>query len=70
MNLIDIDNIGKIREKYFNDLGIFTPEDLVNYIPYKYYDFSKTEPFNDDGKVRLIKCMAIENAKIVKTRNP
>lgn len=68
MELTDISGIGAVRKKYFEEMGISTPLDLLNYFPYKYYDFSKTEPYSDDGKVRLIKAQAIEPAKIVRTK--
>ena len=68
MELTSIKGIGESRKKSFEENGIFSCEDLINYFPYKYYDFSKTEPFADDGKVRLIKATAIESPKIVKTK--
>ncbi len=68
MDLTNIKGIGESRKKSFEENGIFSCEDLVSYFPYKYYDFSKTEPFADDGKVRLIKATAIDNPKIVKAR--
>ena len=68
MELTAIKGIGSARKKAFEDAGIFSCEDLVNYFPYKYYDFSKTEPFADDGNVRLIKALVIDNPKIVKAR--
>ena len=68
MELTNIKGIGESRKKSFEENGIFSCEDLINYFPYKYYDFTKTEPFADDGKVKLIKATAIENPKIVKAR--
>lgn len=68
MELTKLKGIGTNRAKSFEENGIFSCEDLVNYFPYKYYDFSKTEPFDNDGNVRLIKAMAVEPAKLVKTR--
>lgn len=68
MELTAIKGIGTARKKAFEDAGIFSCEDLINYFPYKYYDFSKTEPFADDGNVRLIKALVIDNPKIVKAR--
>ena len=68
MELTNIKGIGSARKKAFEDAGIFSCEDLINYFPYKYYDFSKTEPFTDDGNVRLIKALVIDNPKIVKAR--
>lgn len=68
MKLTEIAGIGESRKQSFEENGIFSSEDLLNYYPYKYYDFSKTEPYSDDGKVRLIKAIAIENAKIIKAR--
>ncbi len=68
MELEEISGIGKSRKQSFEENGIFSCEDLIAYFPYKYYDFTKTEPFADDGKVRLIKATAIDSPKIVKAR--
>ena len=68
MKLTDITGIGEARRNALEESGIFSAEDLINYFPYKYYDFSKTEPFNQDGKVRLIRATVIESAKIIKAR--
>lgn len=65
MELTKLAGIGKRRESELKSSGIFSAEDLLNTFPYKYYDFSKTEPFCDDGKVRLIFATVIENPKIV-----
>ena len=68
MELTKIKGIGPSRAKSFEENDIFSCEDLVNYFPYKYYDFSKTEPYADDGNVRLIKATAIENPKLIRAR--
>ncbi len=68
MELEEISGIGKSRKQSFEENDIFSCEDLLNYFPYKYYDFSKTSGYADDGKVRLIKATVYENAKIVKIR--
>lgn len=68
MELSSLKGVGESRKKAFEDAGIFSCEDLINYLPYKYYDFSKTEPFADDGNVRLIKALVIENPKIIRAR--
>ncbi len=65
---MEIKGIGEARQKSLAEAGIFSAEDLINYFPYKYYDFSKTEPFADDGRVKLIKAQIIEPPKIVKTK--
>ena len=41
MELEQISGIGKARKKSFEENGIFSCEDLINYFPYKYYDFNK-----------------------------
>ncbi len=69
MQLNKIKGIGKVRQSTLEASGIFNSDDLINYFPYKYYDFTKTEPFADDGRVKLIKAYAIENPKIVTTKN-
>ena len=68
MELTEIKGIGQARKESFAENDIFSCEDLINYFPYKYYDFSKTEPYADDGKVRLIKATATDSPKIVKIR--
>lgn len=68
MELSEISGIGKVREKALEDAGIFSVNDLINYFPYKYYDFTKTEPFAEDGVVRLIKAIVVENPKLVRIR--
>jgi len=68
MELTEITGIGEARKKSLEESGIFLAEDLVNYFPYKYYDFSKTEPYSDDGNVRLISATVIEKPKVVKAR--
>lgn len=68
MELTTIKGVGEARKQSFAENDIFSCEDLINYFPYKYYDFSKTEPYADDGKVRLIKATATDSPKIVKIR--
>ncbi len=68
MELTDIKGIGASRAQSLCDSGIFSCADLINYFPYKYYDFSKTEPFACDGKVRLISATVSAPAKLVKTK--
>lgn len=68
MELTELKGIGTSRKASFEENAIFSCEDLIDYFPYKYYDFSKTEPFADDGNVRLIKATATESPKIVKIR--
>ena len=68
MKINEIKGIGEVRQKSLEEAGIFSSDDLIYYFPYKYYDFSKTEPFCDDGKVRLISATVVQNAKIVKAR--
>ncbi len=68
MDLGDIKGIGTARKAALQKAEIFSAEDLVNYFPYKYYDFSKTEGFSDDGKVRLILATANENVKVFRSK--
>ena len=69
MELIDISGIGETRKKSLENSGIFSAIDLINYFPYKYYDFTKTEPFANDGNVRLIKATVNQTPTVVKVRN-
>ena len=68
MELIDIPGIGEVRKKSLENSDIFSVQDLINFFPYKYYDFTKTESFFNDGNIRLIKAKVVEGAKIVKVR--
>lgn len=68
MDLMEITGIGKARKESFENNGIFSCEDLINYLPFKYYDFSKTSAFADDGIVKLIKATVCEEAKIIRVR--
>ena len=68
MELTLLKGIGEARRKSFEENGIFSCEDLVNYFPYKYYDFSKTKPYADDGNVKLIKATAIEQPKVIRAK--
>lgn len=68
MELKDISGIGEVRRKSLENNGIFTTDDLINYFPYKYYDFTKSEPFSNDGNIRLILSQVAENPKLIKTR--
>lgn len=68
MDLMEITGIGKTRKASFENNGIFSCEDLINYLPFKYYDFSKTSAFADDGIVKLIKATVCVDAKIIKVR--
>ena len=68
MELTSLKGIGEARKKLFEANDIFSVEDLINYFPYKYYDFSKTESFAEDGNVRLIKATAIDEPKLIKAR--
>ena len=65
MELTAIKGIGEKRKKLFEENNIFSCEDLINYFPYKYLDFSTAEPFAEDGRVKLIKVKTVENAKII-----
>ena len=68
MELTEITGIGNKRKKSLENSGIFSVYDLINFFPYKYYDFSKTEPFCEDGNIRLIRATVISAPKIVKVR--
>ncbi len=68
MELTSLKGIGEARKKSLEENGIFSCEDLINYFPYKYYDFSKTECYADDGNVRLIFATVCDTPKLVKTK--
>ncbi len=68
MDLLELKGVGETRKMSFEENDIFSVENLVDYFPYKYYDFTKTEPYADDGNVRLIKATATETPKIVHAR--
>lgn len=58
-------NKGKIRQ--FNSKGIYTIEDLINFLPRKYYDFRKTTKIRDleDGQIASVigKILEIKTGK-------
>lgn len=68
MELSKIKGIGKKREATLNDSGIFCVEDLADYFPYKYYDFTKTRPFAEDGIAKLIRAIAVESPKLIRAK--
>ena len=68
MELVEIKGLGEKRIKALNGAGIFSPQDLINHFPKKYYDFSKPEGFAEDGAYRLICATLTENPKMFKSR--
>ena len=42
MILSEIKGLGPKAEKYLNELGIYSAEDLINYYPYRYEILKKT----------------------------
>lgn len=60
--------LGKVRLAKLNNAGIFTVEDLVNYLPTKYYDFSNPELFDEDGITKVILATCVDMPKSVHTK--
>jgi len=46
-NLSELKNVGPISATKLNNLGIFTKNDLLFYLPFRYLDFSKTLNISD-----------------------
>ena len=44
MQLSQVKGIGLNSEKYLNELGIYTAEDLIEYYPFKYEILENTDP--------------------------
>ena len=53
MQLNEIKGIGLTTQKYLNELGIYTGEDLINYFPYRYEIIENTniKELNDGDKI-------------------
>lgn len=66
MELKDINGIGKVRLGKFESNNIKSVTDLLNYYPYKYYNFTATCAFNKSNKLPVtIKTTVVGNAKAV-----
>ena len=66
MELKDINGIGKIRLCKFESNNIKSVTDLLNYYPYKYYNFTTTCAINKSNKLPVtIKATVVGNAKAV-----
>lgn len=69
MKLQDIKGIGAALEKKLNNLGIYTPIDLVNFIPSQYINLEKPQSVDKlmDGAFVLVKAKILN---ITKSDNP
>ncbi len=66
MELKDISGIGKVRLSKFQSNGINSVADLLNYYPYKYYDFTASSVYNKQNKQFItIKAKVVGPAKAV-----
>lgn len=61
MELEELNGIGVKRLEIFKNFGINTTTDLLNYLPYKYYNFTKIDVFDKSSNTLLLVC-----AKVVK----
>lgn len=60
MELAELNGIGAKRLEVLNSAGIKTEVDLLNYLPYKYFNFSDIGTFNKDSNVPLLVCAKAE----------
>ena len=66
MELKEIKGLGSKRLSALNDCGITTSIDLLNYYPYKYYDFTKFDEYSPNASANLIlKVECVGEPKIV-----
>ena len=66
MELRDIKGFGEKRIDTLNSEGIYTEYDLLNYLPYKYYDFGRIDAFNANAESAiLVKAKAVLEPKCV-----
>ena len=68
MELSQLKGLGNIRLAKLNNAGIFSVEDLVNYLPTKYYDFSQPGYFEEDGITKVILATCVDMPKNVHTK--
>ncbi len=66
MQLTDIKGVGKVTQEKLNQLGIISFEDLLLYLPAKYYDLSKVTLINNvkPGEYVLIKGCLLNPIKV------
>ena len=69
-NIQFIKGVGNKRAQLFNKLGVYTLQDLINYYPRKYIDWSKTLTVKDvkSGEPAFIKATMITPVKEAKIR--
>lgn len=65
MELSQLKGIGKNRLSQLNDAGIFCTQDLLNYFPKKYYDFTDLSPFSEDNLNKILLATVIADPKVV-----
>lgn len=66
MELSEINGLGKKRIESLNNNGINSCMDLLDYHPYKYYDFTSIDTFNASAtNTLLVRATAISEAKAV-----
>lgn len=66
MNLSELKGVGKTRLQQLNDAGIFCMQELLNYFPKKYYDFTKQSGFFEDYISRVIFANLLEEPKVIR----
>lgn len=66
MELEEIVGIGAKRLEILNNAGIKTSDELLNYLPYKYYNFTKIDVFDKNSDTLLLVCAkAVKEPKCV-----
>lgn len=66
MELKEIVGIGAKRLEILNNAGIRSTDELLNYLPYKYYNFTKIDVFDKNSDTLLLVCAkAVKEPKCV-----
>lgn len=69
MELCEVKGLGDKRISALNDAGIFSCKDLLDYFPYKYYDFTLSTAFsNMPNSVQLVEAVCVAEPKCVFVR--
>lgn len=69
MELKSIKGLGKKRIEILNEHGIYSAEDLALYFPKTYYDLDHPQPFQEDGKYKLIFATVLSEVKVVRIKS-
>ena len=65
MILTDVKGVGPKSEKILNKIGIFTPDDLINYYPFRYEIISRSDLDSIKDEDKIVIDGVIENAPTI-----